>query len=99
MKIIKRILDNYFKNQFVNYVISIVKSRYALDSNIIEYKNGYVEIQFKPKYYKNFTTILSFHKGDSLNWLINLRESASNFIMSEIERIDEKQLWSKEAKK
>lgn len=95
MKILDKMLDEYFKKQFIKYVIDEVNIRYLLDSNIVEDKDGQVKIQFKPKHYINYTTVLDFHKGDSLNWLISLRNSASNFVLHRIEEIDKKQLWEK----
>ena len=95
MKILEKILDNYYKKQFIKYVIDEVNIRYMLDSNIVEDKDGQVKIQFKPKHYINYTTVLNFHKGDSLNWLISLRNSASNVILHSIEEIDKKQQWVK----
>lgn len=95
MKILDKMLDEYYKKQFIKYVIDEVKIRYILDSNIVEDKDGQVKIQFKPKHYINYTTVLDFHKGDSLNWLISLRNSASNFILRRIEEIDKKQQWEK----
>ena len=95
MKILEKILDNYYKKQFIQYVIDEVNIRYMLDSNIVEDKDGQVKIQFKPKHYINYTTVLNFHKGDSLNWLISLRNSASKVILHRIEEIDKKQQWVK----
>lgn len=46
MKILEKILDNYYKKQFIKYVIDEVNIRYMLDSNIVEDKDGQVKIQY-----------------------------------------------------
>lgn len=95
MKRFKNKLDDYFKEQFINYAFHEVRIRFNLDSNIIEHKNGMVELQLKPKHYNKFTTIFEFHKGDSLNHLISLREVETDFIDKRIKEIDKNDLWRK----
>ena len=92
---IKAILDNYFKNQFINYVFHSVRLLCLLDSNVVEHKNGMVELQLKPKHYNKFTTIFRFHKGDSLNHLISLRTIEKDYIMDKIKEIEKEDLWNK----
>ena len=95
MKLIDKILDNYFKEQFINYVLNEVRIMFKLDTNIIEHKDGEIEIQFKPRHYNVYTTVLQFHKGDSLNWLINLRSSSKNHIVEKIRELDKTSSWQK----
>jgi len=95
MRILEKILDNYYKKKVIAYVKSEVQRKYFLDCKVVEYKDGQVDIQFKPKHYMYYTSILKFHKGDSLNWLIELRNPASNFILKLIDKIDEDNLWDR----
>lgn len=95
MKRFKNKLDDYFKDQFISYVLYDVRIRFHLDNNIIEHKNGMVEIQLKPKHYNKFTTIFEFHKGDSLNHLISLRAVEKSYIDEKIKEINKNDLWEK----
>lgn len=94
MKIIDKILDNYFKNKVIDYVLQ-VKHIYRLDSIIIEHKGGEIEIQFKPKYYKIYTTVYRFEKKDSLKELIYLISSSRSYIYKRIQELDKENLWAK----
>lgn len=95
MKWLKNKLDDYFKMQFINYAFDDVRIGFNLDFNILEHKNGMVELQLKPRHYNKFTTIFRFHKGDSLNHLISLRSAEKDFIRKRIIKTIEEDLWEK----
>jgi phosphomannomutase len=52
-----------------------------------EEKNGMCHLYLKPKKYQNYTLFLDWHKGDSLNHLINLQKIEINYILQKIKNM------------
>ena len=92
---VTKILDNYFANQFINYVIKDIRLRHFLDTEVERHKNGMIVIKAKPEHYKNYTTLLEFHRGDSLNHLISLRTIERDFVRERIKELQKNDGWKK----
>lgn len=44
-------------------------------------------LYLKPKKYQNYTLFLDWHKGDSLNHLINLQKIEINYILKKLKNM------------
>ena len=94
-KILDKYLDNYYTDKFIKHILLAIRSRYFLDTRVDKYKNGMVYIMVKPSHYNKHTTILQFHKGDSLNHLVNLREVETKYVIERIDELSKSDGWSK----
>lgn len=102
---LKNILDNYFTDNLIKEIKREIKMKYLLDLKVEYEKNKMklfnnnpytrVIISAKPKYYKNYTRIFSFVKGDAFNNLTYLRCSNMSFILEELRDIDQNDYWVK----
>ena len=94
-KIVNRYLDNYYTDKFIRHITLVIRNRYFLDIEVEQYKNGMVYIKVKPTHYNKYTNILDFHKGDSLNHLVNLREIETEYVIKRINELSKDDSWSK----
>ena len=94
-KVLDKYLDNYYTDKFIKHLLLAIRNRYFLDTSIKQYKNGMVRIMVKPAHYNKYTSILDFHKGDSLNHLVNLREIETEYVIERIEELSKNDSWSK----
>lgn len=84
---IKKLLDNYFNNVFKNNLKREIRIRFNLDIQFEEEKNGMCYLYLKPKKYQNYTLFLNWHKGDSLNHLINLKKIEIDYIIERLKNM------------
>lgn len=84
---IKKLLDNYFNNVFKNNLKREIIIRFNLDIQFEEEKNGMCYLYLKPKKYQNYTLFLNWHKGDSLNHLINLKKIEIDYIIERLKNM------------
>lgn len=84
MKILERILNNYFNNIYKRNLKSEILMAFILDVEIREYKNGMCELAVKPPEYKNYTIIYDWHKGDAFNHLVNLQKAEVRYLKEKI---------------
>ena len=88
MKLTKRILDNYFNDIFKKNLKREIEIRFILDIDFEHEKNGMCDLLAKPVEYKNYTGIYSWHKGDSLNHLINLQKIEVDVLIERIKSMN-----------
>ena len=93
--IINRYLDNYYADKFTKHIITTIRDKYFLDVIVEQFKNGMVYIMVKPNHYNKYTIILDFHKGDSLNHLVNLREVETKYVIERINELSKNDSWNK----
>lgn len=84
---IKKLLDNYFNNVFKNNLKREIIIRFNLDIQFEEERNGMCYLYLKPKKYQNYTLFLNWHKGDSLNHLINLKKIEIDYIIERLKNM------------
>lgn len=80
MKLIERILNNYFNNIYKRALKERILLTFFLDVEIREYKSGECELLLKPVEYKNYTNMHHWHKKDSLEHLINFKAESKELI-------------------
>lgn len=86
-KMITKILNNYFNELFKKNLKREIVLRFNLDIKFEEEKNGICYLYLKPKKYQNYTLFLDWHKGDSLNHLINLQKIEINYIIKRLKNM------------
>ena len=84
---ITKILNNYFNEIFKRNLKEKIVLRYNFDIKFEEEQNGMCYLYLKPKKYQNYTLFFSWHKGDSLNHLINLQNIEINYIFERIKNM------------
>lgn len=94
-KIVNRYLDSYYTDKFIKHITIAIRNRYFLDTRVDQFKNGMVYIMVKPSHYNKYTIILQFHKGDSLNHLVNLREVEKEYVIKMIDEFSKNDSWNK----
>lgn len=94
-KILDKYLDSYYTDKFIKRITLAIQQRHFLDVMTEQYKNGTVSIKVKPAHYNKYTTILQFHKGDSLNHLVNLREVEKEYVIKMIDELSKSDSWNK----
>lgn len=94
-KIVNKYLDNYYADKFIKYISREIRIRFMLDIEVVEHKNGMIEINAKPTHYNKYTDILDFHKGDSLNHLVSLREAETEYVLERIKKLNKDDSWHK----
>lgn len=75
MKILSKILDNYYSNKLVQIVKMKIISNYIVDIKQFNYKN-YIEIRIKKTCYndKEYIVIFRFNKQDAFEWICRQQE-------------------------
>ena len=75
-KIIKKILDNYYKNILINKILDL-KFFNGLDFKIVEEKEGFT-LQVKKREYKDelYTTVAYFGKNRYLCYIVDFEKVA-----------------------
>lgn len=100
MKLIDNILNDYFSKALINEVLYKIRIRNYVDTKI-EIEKGKkkswtnIRIMCKPKYYKYYTPIYTFHKKDSFNHLTTLKCAREDYITDRIRKLDENDSWYK----
>lgn len=84
---ITKILNNYFNELFKKNLKREIVLRFNLDIKFEEEKNGMCYLYLKPKKYQNYTLFLDWHKGDSLNHLINLQKIEIDYILKKLKNM------------
>lgn len=84
---ITKILNNYFNELFKRNLKREIALIFNLDIKFGEEKNGMCHLYLKPKKYQNYTLFLDWHKGDSLNHLINLQKIEIKYILQKIKNM------------
>lgn len=84
---ITKILNNYFNELFKRNLKREIVLRFNLDIKFEEEKNGMCYLYLKPTKYQNYTLFLDWHKGDSLNHLINLQKIEINYILKKLKNM------------
>ena len=83
MRIIERILDNYFVNKFTNDLLHDLRLRYVCDFKIIP-KNGQLDLYVKTNHSDHFEFVCGWRKEDALVALTRNRNNVYNFISKTI---------------
>ena len=94
-KLLNNYLDNYYTNKFIEYISRQIRFRFNLDIEVKKYKNGMVDINAKPTHFNKFTHLLEFHKGDSLNHLVSLRDIETELVIEKINDLNKTDEWKK----
>ena len=87
---IKKLLDNYFNNVLKKSLKREIIIRFNLDIQFEEERNGVCCLYLKPRKHQKYTLFLTWHKGDSLNHLINLQEVEIDYILEKIRNMKDK---------
>ena len=94
-KLLNKYLDNYYTDKFIEYILKQIRLRFNLSIEVEKFKNGMVNINVKPPHFTKFTNLLSFHKGDSLNHLVSLRDIETEFVIEKINDLYKVDGWRK----
>jgi hypothetical protein len=94
-RLFEKYLNSYYSNKFIEYILKEINFRFMLDTEVRKHKNGMIEIFAKPYHYNIYTWLFSFHKGDSLNHLVSLRDIEKDFIFKKIEDLGKNDSWRK----
>ena len=75
MKILSKILDNYYSNKLVQFVEMELISKYFVDIKRFNHKN-YIEIRIKRTHYndKQYTVVFRFNKQDAFEFMCRQQE-------------------------
>lgn len=80
MKLIEKILNNYFNNIYKRKLKEIILLTFILDVEIKEDKYGGCELLLKPVKFKNYTPFYHWNKKNSLNHLINFEKEIKKLL-------------------
>ena len=99
MKIITKILNNYFTKIYINEILESVRCNFMLDNKVEIDKQGNIKIMFKPLHYNTYTLISYSNKEDSLVNLIAIKTTDKKTILNRIKDIEEHNTWNRRNEK
>ena len=75
MKLLSKMLDNYYSNKLVQFVKMEIISKYIVDIKHFNHKN-YIEIRIKRTQYndKQYTVVFRFNKQDAFKFMCRQQE-------------------------
>lgn len=75
MKLLTKILDNYYSNKLVQFVKMEIISKYVVDIKHFNHKN-YIEISIKRTQYNNkqYRVVFRFNKQDAFEFICRQQE-------------------------
>ena len=94
MKIIEKILDNYYCNILIRVIKRIAMSEAMFLDYHIQETSTTIELLAKPDYYKYYTLIYVVQKKDALLKIIEIKD-VEEYLHNKIKSLDENNAWNK----